>query len=53
MIKDLHTLQKKIAYVPTMSIQAKRKSKAFWVAEIPLGLQRGYVSFIRRSEISD
>lgn len=33
-----------IAYVPTMSVEAERKNKAFWVAEIPLGLQRGYVS---------
>lgn len=44
-IKHLQKIERKVAYVPTMSVQAERKSKAFWVAEIPPCLQRGYVAF--------
>lgn len=44
-IKQLQKIERKVAYVPTMSVQAERKSKAFWVAEIPPCLQRGYVAF--------
>lgn len=45
-IKQLQKIERKVANVPTMSVQAERKSKAFWVAEIPPCLQRGYVAFV-------